>query len=484
MSSNDPPTIQFNDLTVRFPERNRPALIDVAERINPGEVVVITGPSGCGKSSLCRTLAGFIPSLIPAVVTGDVRVAQESVFATDPARLAARIGLVQQDPDAQVCTMRVRQEVAFGPENLRLPPTEVNRRVEAALESAGIADLAGRETTTLSGGEKQRLAIASILAMEPQVLLLDEPTANLDPAGAQAIFDTLARLRQEEERTLLITEHRLAPLLQLEPRLLVIDEGRIVVRRPARRHEDLVALGLRSGWPRQSAAAPEQKGERLILRNVSFSYGYDSLIEDLSLTIYPGKVLGLIGPNGGGKTTFLRLIAGLESPQAGTINRPRGLRVGMVFQQPHQQIFERSVRRELDIEGVLDADRRSALLDEARLAGLENAAPLSLSLGEQRRLTVVTAFRTRPGLILLDEPFIGQDRHNAAWIIGRILAARERGAIILLVSHDIPLVAALCDSLLYLGEETIAGSPDAVFARLAKLGRHAFTPGYWNGDHA
>jgi len=484
LSSNEPPTIRFDGLTVRFPERSRPALVDVAERIDPGEVVVITGPSGCGKSTLCRTLAGFIPSLIPARVAGDVRVGDESVFATDPARLAARIGLVQQDPDAQICTIRVRQEVAFGAENLRLPIVEVNRRVDAALEVAGIAELADRDTTTLSGGEKQRLAIASILALEPRVLLLDEPTANLDPAGAQAIFDTLARLRREEGRTFVIVEHRLAPLLQLEPRLLVMDEGRIVVRRPARRHEDLVALGLRSGWPRQSAGMPDTTGEQVVLSNVFFSYGPKPLIENLSFAIRPGKIVGLIGPNGGGKTTLLRLIAGLESPQTGTIDRAHDLRMSMVFQHPHQQIFERSVLRELEIEGPLDADRRVELLAEARLGGLEDIAPLSLSLGEQRRLTVVTAFRTHPDLILLDEPFIGQDRQNAAWMIGRILAARERGAMIVLVTHDIPLVAALCDSLLYLGEETIAGSPETVFARLVELGQDAFTPEYWDGDRS
>ncbi len=246
MSSSEPEIIRLDDLTVRFPDRDRPALLDLSERIDPGEVIAVTGPSRCGKSTLCRTLAGFVPSLLPAKVSGEVRIGRNSVFASDPARLAVQVGLVQQGPDAQVCTMRVRQEVAFGPENLCLPANEVNRRVDAALAVTGIAALAARDTTTLSGGEKQRLVIASILAMEPRVLLLDEPTANLDPSGAKAIFDTLAQLRSREERTFLIAEHRLAPLLPLEPRLLVLDEGRIVARRAARRHEDLVALGLRS----------------------------------------------------------------------------------------------------------------------------------------------------------------------------------------------------------------------------------------------
>jgi len=465
-----------------FPDRDRPALAEVSERIGAGEVVVVTGPSGCGKSTLCRTLAGFVPSLLRARVTGEVQIEGESVFASDAARLALRVGLVQQDPDAQICTMRVRQEVAFGPENLCLPAAEVNRRVDAALAATGIAHLEDRDTTTLSGGEKQRLAIASILTMAPRILLLDEPTANLDPAGAKAIFDTLAQLQARKQLTLLIAEHRLAPLLPLEPRLLVLAEGRIVTRRAARRHEDLVALGLRAAWPRCPDRPSNPSGGGVEIHGISFGYGTVPLFENLSLSIRPGEILGVIGPNGGGKTTLLRLLAGLETPNTGRIDRPRGLRGGMVFQHPHQQIFERTVRHELEIEGPLGARDRTALLAAARLDRLEDAAPLSLSLGEQRRLTVVTTLRTRPGLLLLDEPFIGQDRRNAAWMIGRLLEARAAGAMIVLVSHDIPLLASLCDQLLYLGNEAIAGSPQDVFGRLAELGHDAFTPGYWDGD--
>jgi len=482
LSSSDRADIALDWLTVRFPDRDRPALEEVTERIAPGEAVALTGPSGCGKSTLCRTLAGFIPSLLHARVSGEARVAGRSVFETEASHLATRVGLVQQDPDAQICTMRVRQEVAFGPENLCLPSAEVNRRVEAALATTGIAHLADRDTPTLSGGEKQRLAIAAILAMTPRILLLDEPTANLDPAGAKAIFDTLAELHAREERTLVIAEHRLAPLLPLEPRLVVLDEGRVVARRAARRHEDLVALGLRAAWPRQGLPPRTHPGEGVSMHALAFSYGAAPLFEGLSLEIRPGQILGIIGPNGGGKTTLLRLFADLETPNAGRIDRPNGLRVGMVFQHPHQQIFERTVRQELEIEGPLNAADRAALLTAARLEGLEDAAPLSLSLGEQRRLTVATALRTNPGLLLLDEPFIGQDRRNASWIISRLLEARAAGAMIVLVSHDIPLLSSLCDRLLYLGEEAIAGSPQDVFTHLAESGRDAFTPGYWDGD--
>jgi energy-coupling factor transport system ATP-binding protein len=453
----------------------------VSERIRAGETVVVTGPSGSGKTTLFRVLGGFVPSMIRAKVEGDVLIDGTSVLAGDSLRPAADVGLVQQDPDAQICTLNVWEEVAFGPENLCLAPEEVNARVEESLASLGVAHLAGRETTRLSGGEKQRVAIASILAMRPRVILLDEPTANLDPRGAREVFDLLRSIGEKDGRTLVLAEHRLAPLLPLKPRLVLLEGGRVVLRRPSISHSDLDSLGLRGRWeiprPQPARGGPPA----LILEGVSFAYGETPLFDRLTLRLWPGEVLGVIGPNGSGKTTLLRLVAGLERPQAGRILRPKTRTLGFVFQYPHQQIFERTVRREVSIEEEITGERLIALLHLARLDGLEEAPPLSLSLGEQRRLTVATALARGPELLLLDEPFIGQDRENAAWILSQVLAARTRGAVALVVSHDIPLVAALCGRLLYLGDEAFEGETADVLHHLEKTGREAFTPGYWDG---
>jgi len=471
--------VAISDLSVRYPDRDTDALAGFSEAIAEGEVVAVAGPSGCGKTTLCRTLAGFVPSMIPAAVSGDVHLGGDSIRDVPAEALATRIGLVQQDPDAQICTLSAWQEVAFGPENLCLPAPEVRARVERCLAELGIAHLRDRVTTTLSGGEKQRLAIASILAMQPKVLLFDEPTANLDPRGVQALFATLSDFGHAEKRTLVIIEHRIDALRALAPRLVLLDRGRAVERYPAREHVDYAEVGLRGAWalpPSETATG----SPRVVVDRISFGYA-EPLWRDLSFSLREGEVLAVIGPNGGGKTSLLRLLAGLAAPQAGTIERAPETRVGFVFQHPHHQIFERTVRQEMELESPRSVGGVDAELLDARLVGLEEAAPLSLSLGEQRRLTVATTLARRPNLLLLDEPFIGQDRNNVLWMISRVREMVADGGTAVLVTHDIPLAAALADRILYLDRGTyLLGTPDEVFGQLRDLGEAAFTPEVWS----
>jgi energy-coupling factor transporter ATP-binding protein EcfA2 len=476
LSSNSASRIDIRNLRIHYPDRDRPAIDGVTESMAEAEAIVITGPSGCGKSTLCRAIGGFIPELIPARVDGEITLDGHSVWKTDSARIAQRVGYIQQDPDAQICSLRVEREVAFGPENLCLPHEEIGRRVEECLAAVGIDHLRHRETTDLSGGEKQRLAIASILAMHPKILLLDEPTANLDPDGAKTLFDLLTQLRTERGMTLVVIEHRVRPLLELGPRILILDHGRLV-RRHSRDRIEPRDMGRRDG----KTSRPTAPSEDRLLSIGGLSFGYDApLFRNLTFDLHRGEILGVIGPNGGGKTTLLRLISGLEKPHAGRIETSDGARTGFVFQHPHHQIFERTVLGELRIDG---AERRPGELDrwlaDGRLEGLGGVPPLSLSLGEQRRLTLLTAMRREPDLLLLDEPFIGQDRRNVDWIVSQIRTHCARGGGVILISHDIPLVDALAHRVLYLDEEPRFGPASDVFSELRAEGRTAFLPDFW-----
>ncbi len=477
MLSSRPFDIAFRELSVRYPDRAADALSEVTEEIREGSVVAVAGPSGCGKTTLCLALTGFVPEMIPARVSGDVTLGSRSVVGTAPELLATSVGLVQQDPDAQICTLNVWQEVAFGPENLGLPRADVRARVERALDAAGIASLRDRTTTTLSGGEKQRLAIASILAMEPRVLLFDEPTANLDPRGVLDLFRLLSEWMREGEKTLVVVEHRIDALRALRPRLLLLDRGRLVDRYPERERLDYARLGLRGAW--SPARQSEGSGDGVVsLDRVSFGYG-TPLLQDLTLTLRQGEVMVILGPNGGGKTTLLRLLAGLEAPQEGKVERADA-RVGFVFQCPHHQLFERTVRQEMELGHPAPA-LVSEELEAARLSDLESAAPLSLSFGEQRRLAVAAALARRPNVLLLDEPFGGQDRRNVLWMVDRIRDVARDGGAVAFVTHDIPLAAALADRVLYLDHETWqCGAPADVFGWLRASGGAVFTPEAWS----
>lgn len=470
--------LQVHGLGVHYPTRPRPALQGVDLELRPGELTLVCGESGSGKSTLLLTLSGYIPAGIPARVWGEV------ILRGKPARdLPQRVGvlgLVQQDPEAQICTLRVRDEVAFGPENLCLPREEIARRVEEALRFTGLAPLADRSTHTLSGGEKQRLALAALLALSPAVLLLDEPTAHLDPPAAAGFLRLLFRL-VEGGKAAAVAEQRLWPLLGQAKKVLALSPegggrcwGRLSPEQA--RREKLPGRGL--GEPLPAPPAPKP-GVRLKVKNLSFSYPQaPPLLSGLSFSLAPGEVLGVIGPNGSGKTTLLRLLAGLLAPQGGTVQgggEPAS--TGFVFQFPHHQLFAPSVETEFSLGALRDG--AGEWLSWAGLAELASVHPLSLSIGERRRLTLALALAKRPRLLLLDEPFIGQDARHLAWVVAGVVRAARTGAAVVLASHDLSTVAKVCHRVLFLGEEVLLGRPEEVFGDLARRGWEEFTPHFW-----
>lgn len=397
--------IRAENLSLRYPYANTPTLQDLSFSLKRGERVLLLGPSGSGKSSLSLCLNGLIPHTIEADLRGSLRAFGQEIAQVQPAELARRIGMVFQDPESQFCTLTVEDEMAFGLENLRLPRPEMDRRIEAGLAKVGLTTQRQARLDRLSGGMKQRLALAAALAMQPEVLILDEVTANLDPAGAAEVFMLMSDLAQSNPNlTLLLIEHRLDELISLIDRVWVLDaEGHLIHDGPPRQifarhglaldragiwqptasrlahhlqqaqltlplwpltrqellaalHQKPVAWPLAVEWAKSLAPPPPTPNtEKLIeFRQVHFHYANGTrAVQGIDLTVQQGEILALVGANGAGKSTVAQLMAGLLRPQQGTIEmagqdirhiplRDLARQCGFVFQNPeHQFVTDR-----------------------------------------------------------------------------------------------------------------------------------------------
>lgn len=440
-------------------------------RIEPGERVLLLGASGAGKSTLLHGLAGVLGGDDDGEATGALFIDGEP-----PEAARGRVGLVLQDPDSQVVMARLGDDVAFGCENLGVPRDEIWRRVDAALQAVGLDLPLDHPTEQLSGGQKQRLALAGVLAMRPGLILLDEPTANLDPDGVREVTDAVRRVLADRASTLVVIEHRVDVWVDLVDRVVVLSaEGGVLADGAphdvlAREGERLAASGV---WvpglvPDRPARAPGS-GE-LLLHTAALGVGRaTSIASDIDLRIEAGRMLALTGPNGAGKSTLGLTVAGLLAPRAGVLDatplaaglapephrwRSRELvsRIGTVFQDPEHQFVAATVRDELEVGGraiglddrVLRA-RVDELLQRLRLSGLAPANPFTLSGGEKRRLSVATVLVTRPRLLVLDEPTFGQDSRTWRELVALLADLLGEGTAALAVTHDRAFVDALGD---------------------------------------
>ncbi|HQI66679.1 MAG TPA: ABC transporter ATP-binding protein [Rhodoglobus sp.] len=442
--------------------------------IAPGERVLLLGESGAGKSTLLRALAGVL-----APDEGD---AEGSLLIDGAAPAPGRAGLVLQDPDSQVILARVGDDVAFGCENLGVARDEIWQRVRHSLDEVGLAVPLDRATANLSGGQKQRLALAGVLAMRPRLLLLDEPTANLDPQGVTEVRDAVGRVLDATGATLVVVEHRVAVWQDLVDRVIVLGpDGLIADGSPTevldRRGADLAARGI---WvPGHPPARPVRRprpAAQIELSARALSVGRtDAVLEGVQLDVSSAQGLAITGPNGSGKSTLGLTLAGLLPPVAGELTasddlrrgipprpskwRSRDLltRIGTVFQEPEHQFLAPTVRAELAIgpralklpQAEIDA-RVGELLDRLRLTHLAEANPFTLSGGEKRRLSVATVLATRPRLLVLDEPTFGQDSRTWSELVAILAELIDDGSGLVMMTHDSELVATLADATLEL----------------------------------
>ncbi|MDQ7902962.1 ABC transporter ATP-binding protein [Phytohabitans sp. ZYX-F-186] len=441
-------------------------------RVERGERVLLLGASGAGKSTLLAALAGLL-----AADSGE----REGTVEVD-----GRVGIVFQDPETQIVMARAGDDVAFGLENHAVPPAAIWSRVDGALARVGFPYGRDRSTAALSGGEQQRLALAGALALRPDVLLLDEPTANLDPAGAGLVRGALREALDPGTTTVLV-EHRVAEALPLVDRVVVLEPGGGVrADGPpdeifATQGDRLVAEGVwvpgRPVEPRHACAPP---GEALLTAEKAT---IRDRLAAVDLLVREGESLAILGPNGSGKSTLALLLGGLLKPDGGRIAATAALagpdaatpphrwrapalarRIGSVFQDPEHQFVTSTVYDELALgprrTGMPDGAVRSTvdgLLSRLRLDRLAAANPYTLSGGEARRLSVATALAAAPALLVLDEPTFGQDRRTWVELVDLLAGLRDEGRGIVTVTHDPDFVAALADRTVHLraNQETL-----------------------------
>lgn len=478
------------------------AVRDLTLTVQAGERVLLLGPSGSGKSTLLQALAGVLGGADEGEEAGSLRVGGDH-----PATRRGIAGLVLQDPDGQVIMARVGDDVAFGAENLGVPRDEIWRRVHAALDAVGLDVPLDRPTSTLSGGEKQRLVLAGALAMRPRVLLLDEPTANLDPAGVREVRDAVAHALADRTMTLVVVEHRVDVWLPLVDRVIVLDPaGGVLADGPGERvfaEHGTTLLGAGVWVPDAPPAwVPRQPKSRgpAALRADDLSIGFpgsEPVQCHLDLAVPSGVSSVITGRNGTGKTTLALTLAGLHPALAGRVcasealspaqvpRRPRRFpargkaggknggrdrhdpawwtsqqlltRIGTVFQNPEHQFVAPTVHAELTAglhrlpldDGAIER-RVADMLEMLRLGRLARANPFTLSGGEKRRLSVGTVLAAQPAVLVLDEPTFGQDRTTWAEVVALVGALRDEGRTIISVTHDADYVAALGENELHL----------------------------------
>src|SRR3990172_2985024 len=443
---------------------NTKILENINLEVGKGEFVLITGPSGCGKSTLALALSGLIPQSKPAELTGSAEICGLDTQTHSIREIVQHAGLVLQNPSSQLFHLKVEDEIRFGPFNLGLEPDEVTRRTEWALKATGLEPLRDKNPSLLSGGQKQCVAIASILAMKPKVLILDEPTASLDVPSTRYVLDTLKVLRSQYGVTIIIIEHRLAEVAKLASRMILMDKGKIIMdgtpdsilsdekirnRYSFRRMTNETMVTWES-LIKKSMLTKEGVKPLLSFENVSAGYNRRSVIKDINLSLYPVDFVAVVGNNGAGKSTLGLTAAGLLKPISGKVlfqdgSRPRpGLDVAMLFQNPVDQLFTDSVNDEIAFAPQnfdrFNQELHEEILRETGLEHLRDHRPLMLSVGQEQRTAMGACIGLRPRLLILDEPTLGQDWWHLQKLMDFLKRLNQQGMAILLISHDYKLV--------------------------------------------
>ena len=489
--------ITFEHVTYAYPGAQRPVLSDLNLTIVDGELVLVVGNSGAGKSTLLRCLNGLVPHFYGGTISGTIHVQGLDPVRAQPREMSTVVGFVFQDPEAQFVVDTVEAELAFAMENHALPQTTMRKRIEEVLDQLSIAHLRDRRINTLSGGEKQRVAIASVLTLEPKVLVLDEPTSQLDPQAAEEVLSALQKLNADLGLTIILSEHRLERVVQYAERLIYLPgEGRPPIEGAPQEVlsqidlvPPLVRLGKQLDWEplpltikdarrraaeltlrpapaEASHAALKQAPVDILVEDLWHAYDGHVALKGINITVHQGESVAVMGRNGSGKTTLLKQLVGLLQPRRGAVHI-RGMDtrrvpleqiislVGYVPQNPNALLFADTVREELAFtrrsHGLTD-EGRDPLLAPLGLTEHAERYPRDLSVGERQRVSLAAILAAEPEIILLDEPTRGIDYAQKQALMRTLRAEQHKGHTVILSTHDVELAAASVDRVIILGD--------------------------------
>ena len=451
--------LTIENLSLAFDE-NCKAFEQISFSLRENTITLLNGPSGCGKSSLLMAIARVVPEIVEAKIEGRIIFRGRSVEKEEARSVSGEIGYVFQDPDSQLCTFTVEDEIAFGLENCRVDPEEMDQEIDRLLGLMNIRHLRKRNLNQLSGGEKQKVAIAAVLAVKPSLLLMDEPTANLDETSTREVVELIRSLRDDLGMTILLVEHRIREFAPVIDEVLHMTGDRVVTL-PAGKY----IQEMEHTWslPRREKPRPSSPPV-LEAEEIGFSYiSGTPVLKVLSFSLGQGEILAITGPNGAGKSTLSRLLTGLIRPDRGRIlaggrdlsslsPRETGQMMGIAFQNPEHQFICLTVEKELAYgqeesgrtpEEVINSVETA--LSRFDLSNRRHSNPFVLSQGQKRRLSTATMMMNGQRILILDEPTYGQDPENLGALVKLLYRINREGVSVLMITHDPDLVRCCCD---------------------------------------